>query len=92
MSQIGHQNPLFTFSKWSDIVQGSDSESGSSWNATHMHSMKWRWLPINDPFVDAIMSRDADSLILQREVDSVSVWLDSDRVGHIMRGNLNSAE
>ena len=46
----------------------------------------------NDPFLDAIMSRDAGSLILQREVDSVSVWLDSDRVGHIMRGNLNSAE
>ena len=83
----GHQNTRFAHYKWSDIVQDNASELECSWNATYMNSMKWRWLPINDPFVDAFMSRDADSLILQREVDSVKVWLESDKVGHIMRGN-----
>jgi hypothetical protein len=76
----------------SDILQGNDLEEGSSWSATYMNSMKWRWFPINDPFVDAFMSRDADSLIIQREVDSVKVWLESDKVGHIMRGNLDSVK
>ena len=47
--------------------------------------MKWRWLPIGDSFVDAFSSRDSDSFILQREVDSVKLWLKSDKVGHIMR-------
>jgi len=51
-----------------------------------MNAMKWRWFPINDRFVDAFMSRDSESLIIQREVDSVNVWLQSDKVGHIMRG------
>jgi len=35
------------------------------------------------------MNRDSDSLIIQREVDSVNVWLQSSEVGHIMRGIVN---
>ena len=51
-----------------------------------MHSMKWRWLPIGDSFVDIFMSRDTDSLILQREVDAVNSWLNrSTSLVHIMR-------
>jgi hypothetical protein len=57
-----------------------------SLNLSYIHSMKWRWLPIGDDFVDIFSSRDTDSYILQREIDSVKVWLDSDKVGHIMRG------
>ena len=50
--------------------------------------MKWRWLPIGDGFVEAFSSRDTDSYLLQREVDSVNVWTkSSDKLGHIMRGN-----
>ena len=71
-----HQNSQFNLNELSDILQGNDLEEGSSWSATYMNSMKWRWFPINDPFVDAFMSRDADSLIIQREVDSVKVWLE----------------
>lgn len=57
-------------------------------NLSYIHSMKWRWLPIGDDFVEVFSSRDTDSYILQREIDSVKVWLDSDKTGHIMRGIL----
>ena len=51
-----------------------------------MHAMMWRWLPIADLFVDIFSSRDIDSVLLQREVDSVNTWLNSTKVGHMMRG------
>ena len=54
-----------------------------------IHAMIWRFLPIGDSFVDIFMSRDSDKKIIQREVDSVNVWLNSNKIGHIMRG-LNS--
>ncbi|RMZ93791.1 hypothetical protein BpHYR1_019801, partial [Brachionus plicatilis] len=56
-------------------------------NLNYVHSMMWRFLPIGDTFVDMFMSRDLDSQILQREVDSVQEWLKSDNIGHIMRDN-----
>ena len=52
----------------------------------YVHAMKWRFFPIGDSFVDAFLSRDTDSNVLQRQFDSVKVWLESDKVGHIMRG------
>ena len=85
---LGHQNPKLNYSKWSDILQSKNPGSESYWIATYMHPATWRWLPISDPFVDLFMSRDSDSLILQREVDSVNAWLESDKVGHIMRGKI----
>jgi hypothetical protein len=51
----------------------------------YIHAMMWRWLPLNDSFVDVFASRDTDSFILEREVDSVKVWLESEKLGHIMR-------
>jgi len=83
----GHQNLVFEYHNWTDIIQGKYNES--YWTATYINSMMWRWFPINDPFVDVFMSRDSDSLIIQREVDSVNVWLQSSEVGHIMRGIVN---
>ena len=53
-----------------------------------MHAMKWRFMPVGDSFVEAFMSRDSDSMVTQREVSSVNVWLNSSLAGHIMRGNL----
>ncbi len=84
----GHQNSKLTYRSWSEILQSNSSELESSWDAMYMHSMQWRWFPINDPFVDVFMSRDSDSIIIQREVDSVNAWLESDKVGHIMRGRI----
>jgi len=59
----GHQNSQFNYTKRADILQGNDPEGGS-WSVAFMNSMKWLWLPINDPFVDAFMSSGPDSLII----------------------------
>lgn len=56
------------------------------WSLAYLHAMMWRWLPIGDSFVDVFSSRDSDSLIIQREIDSVNVWLASSKTVHIMRG------
>lgn len=53
---------------------------------SYMHKMMWRFLPIGDTFVDVFMSRDTDSLFINREIDSVNSWLSSNTYGHIMRG------
>ena len=57
-----------------------------TWNAKYIHSMMWRWFPIGDTFVKIFSSRDTDSIIIQREIDSVNVWFNSNKPGHIMRG------
>ena len=57
-----------------------------SWSAMHMHKMSWRWLPIVDSFVDYFMSRDTDAWVNEREHASVQVWLQSNTLFHIMRG------
>ena len=58
----------------------------SSWDAgQYMHGMTWRWLAIGDSFVDYFASRDTDSYISQREVDSVNVWMSSNTLFHVMR-------
>lgn len=61
-----------------------------SFSVSYAHGMSWRWLPIGDSYVDAFSSRDSDSHILQREVDSVMYWLESKKAGHVMRGLSNS--
>lgn len=45
----------------------------------------WRFLPIGDPLVDIIASRDLDSPLTQREVDAVTDWLSSGKAWHVMR-------
>jgi len=51
----------------------------------YMLPRMWRFLAIGDSFIDIMMSRDSDSFILQREVDSVDVWLRSNKIAHAMR-------
>jgi len=46
--------------------------------------MTWRFLPLMDPTVDRMLSRDMDSLITAREVAAVHQWLDSDASFHLM--------
>ena len=65
-----------------------DSISNSSTlNGDSVHAEMWRFFPIGDSFVDIFSSRDSDSYVLQREVDSVNVWLNSSKIAHIMRGD-----
>lgn len=45
----------------------------------------WRFLAIGDSLIDFMMSRDIDSYIFRREVESVRIWLKSDKLFHIMR-------
>lgn len=56
------------------------------WNSSYMHAMTWRWLPIGDSFVDFFSSRDTDSWLSHREIDSVNVWMNSNTLFHVMRG------
>lgn len=52
---------------------------------SYMSGRFHRFIPLADRFVDAYMSRDVDSPILQREVQSVDEWTFSDKSFHIMR-------
>jgi hypothetical protein len=63
-----------------------DVLTNKSIDASHVHGMLWRYLPVGESFVDLVSSRDVDSLIIQREIESVNVWLESNRFAHIMRG------
>ena len=58
----------------------------NSFDAKYMHFTFWRWLPLGDSMVNIFSSRDLDSYIIKREIDSVNVWLNSNKIGHIMRG------
>ena len=60
-----------------------------NYKGAHPHAMMWRWYPIADDFVDYFMSRDSDSITIQREKDSVDVWLlqKTNTLFHIMRDN-----
>jgi hypothetical protein len=42
--------------------------------------MNWRFVPLLDPQVSHMVSRDLDSLISAREGAAVSAWLKSDKV------------
>ncbi len=39
----------------------------------------WRFLPIFDPYVDYLLSQDLDSPIIQRETETINVWLSNDQ-------------
>jgi hypothetical protein len=61
------------------LVQGA--------NYGDVHGMIWRFFPIADDFVDYFSSRDLDSELIERERDSVDVWLRDKTEFHIMRDN-----
>ena len=45
----------------------------------------WRFLVMLDPLVDRFISRDIDSDIIDREIDAVNQWLQSNYTFHVMR-------
>lgn len=47
----------------------------------------WRFLPMSEDNLEALIIRDTDSRILKREVDAVNKWLGSNKKFHIMRDN-----
>jgi hypothetical protein len=42
---------------------------------TYLPGRLWRFLPIFDPYVDYVLSRDLDSPIIQRETETLDMWL-----------------
>jgi hypothetical protein len=82
-------NNLLKNTDFCDITNLPISNSffeNKTWNAKYIHAKIWRWLPLGDSFVDTFISRDSDSFIMQRELDSVNMWLNSNKSAHIMRG------
>ncbi len=59
----------------------------NNYKASYSHALMWRWFPLGDDFVDYFISRDSDSVVIEREKDSVDVWLYNriDTLFHIMR-------
>ncbi|CAF1594311.1 unnamed protein product, partial [Didymodactylos carnosus] len=49
----------------------------------------WRFLPVGDTFVNVITSRDLDSPLIQRELDAVNEWFQSNKSFHVMRDHPN---
>ncbi|TCP96227.1 hypothetical protein EDC44_10548 [Cricetibacter osteomyelitidis] len=53
-------------------------------NAGHFPGTFWRFLALEDD-CDAVIFRDADSIINPREQRLVNIWLESDKPFHVMR-------
>ena len=50
----------------------------------------WRFLPLLDPLVDRLLSRDIDTIVSRREVTAVNQWLNnSTATFHLMRDHQN---
>jgi Uncharacterised nucleotidyltransferase len=54
-------------------------------NLGGIHGMFWRFLPVSEPGLGAVIVRDADSLLNSREAAAVAAWLASGKAGHVMR-------
>ena len=52
-----------------------------------MFGMLWRFLPVLDPTVDLMVSRDLDSRLTTREQTAVEDWLNTGLAFHVMRDN-----
>ncbi|XP_042213523.1 uncharacterized protein LOC121860430 isoform X2 [Homarus americanus] len=63
------------------------SENLPGGNIQHTTGTVWRLAVMGDPLVRRYIIRDTDSPILQREVDAVHEWLNSDKCFHLMRDN-----
>ncbi|KAB2638198.1 MAG: hypothetical protein DVB26_08395 [Verrucomicrobia bacterium] len=78
---LGADVPQATRQKLLD--RGASVFDGPSWGP--WAGMYWRFLAAADPNVDVMISRDVDTLILEREVQAVNEWLASGKTLHIMR-------
>jgi tetratricopeptide (TPR) repeat protein len=54
-------------------------------NLGGFHGTFWRFLPVSEPGLEAIIVRDADSLLNVREAAAVAAWLQSGKAAHVMR-------
>jgi hypothetical protein len=61
-------------------------------NLGGIHGMFWRFLPVSEPDVDAVIVRDADSRLNTREAAAVEAWLASGKSAHVMRDHPHHAQ
>lgn len=54
-------------------------------NLSNVHPTMWRLAPLGDSKITAILIRDTDSQVIQREVAAVEEWLASGKMFHVMR-------
>ena len=52
---------------------------------SRLNRRMWRFIPLLDPQVDLLITRDLDASIIDREVVSVRQWLESNFTFHAMR-------
>ncbi|XP_069955104.1 uncharacterized protein [Cherax quadricarinatus] len=58
-------------------------------NISGVHPTMWRIAPLGDPQVTALMVRDTDSQVSEREQAAVEEWLASSKSFHVMRDHPN---
>jgi hypothetical protein len=67
--------------------QGADVRLMS--NQGGFYGAFWRFLPVSEPDIDALIVRDADSRLNAREAAAVAEWLASGKRGHVMRDHFH---
>ena len=54
-------------------------------NISIINGMTWRFIPMADPSVGIMCSRDLDSVLYKREEDAVHYWMGTNKTLHTMR-------
>ena len=54
-------------------------------NISNINGMTWRFIPMADPTVGIMCSRDLDSELYKREEDAVHYWMHTNKTLHTMR-------
>jgi len=66
-------------------LRGHGADTVGMTRHSESDGMFWRFLAADDPTADAVIFRDVDSRISEREVAAVEAWLASGRQFHLMR-------
>jgi hypothetical protein len=69
---------LYNFSNI-DVCDITNIPMFSSSLLAYLPGKMWRFLPIFDPYVDYVLSRDLDSPIIPRETETIDLWLSDDQ-------------
>jgi hypothetical protein len=79
-----YHNENFDISKIQHIKELYNIETKIMTNPL-LNAMQWRFLPNDDEEVELFICRDLDSRITEREQVSVTEWIESGKILHIMR-------
>ena len=60
-------------------------------NISITNGMTWRFIPMADPSVKIMCSRDLDTVLYKREEDAVNYWMGTEKTLHTMRDHPNHA-